>query len=197
VTMKIILASQSPARRDMLCRAGIVFTAVRPPVDETALKRKANALKPDALAQHLAEAKAVSVANQNPDAIVIGADQVLNLAGTIFDKPDSLDTARKQLRKLSARAHRLETAVCCAHGKEVIWRHGAAATLTMRDLSEAEIDNYLDHVGDDALTSVGAYKLESLGVQLFETVEGDFFTILGLPLLPLLSFLRSEGAIAL
>jgi septum formation protein len=195
--MRIILASQSPARQDMLRHAGIAFTSIRPPVDETALKREAHALKPDALALHLAEAKAISVANQNPDAIVIGADQVLNLAGAVFDKPDSLDTARKQLRKLAGRTHRLETAVCCARGRDVVWRHGAAATLTMRDLGETEIDNYLDRMGNDALTSVGAYKLESLGVQFFETVEGDFFTILGLPLLPLLSFLRSEGAIAL
>jgi septum formation protein len=193
----IILASQSPTRRDMLHRAGIDFTAVQPSVDETALKMKAQAFKPDALAAHLAEAKAVSVASQNPHAIVIGADQVLNLAGAVLNKPKSIEAAKEQLQKLSGQSHRLETAVCCARGANVVWRHRAAATLVMRKLPDREIDAYLERVGEDALKSVGAYKLEGLGVQLFETAEGDFFTILGLPLLPLLSFLRAEGAVGL
>jgi septum formation protein len=195
--MEIILASQSPTRREMLRRVGIAFTAAKPSVDETLLKQDAQSLVPAALALFLAERKATSVAHQNPNALVIGADQVLNLSGASFDKPDSRTTARRQLQTLAGQSHRLETAVCCARDTSVIWRHSAAATLTMRKLSDTEIDRYLDHVGDDALTSVGAYKLEGLGVQLFEKIEGDFFTILGLPLLPLLSFLRAEGAVAL
>jgi septum formation protein len=195
--MEIILASQSPTRREMLRRAGIAFTAAKPSVDETLLKQDAQSLGPAALALFLAERKAASVAHQNPDALVIGADQVLNFSGASFDKPDSRTAARRQLQTLAGQSHRLETAVCCARDTSAIWRHSAAATLTMRKLSDTEIDRYLDHIGDDALTSVGAYKLEGLGVQLFEKVEGDFFTILGLPLLPLLSFLRTEGAVAL
>lgn len=181
----------------MLRRAGVAFTAVKPPVDEAMLKQEACKLDPAALALFLAEQKAVSVASRDPDPLVIGADQVLNLSGAVFDKPDSLVAARRQLQALAGKSHRLETAVCCARNADILWRHGTAATLTMRKLSATEIDRYLDHIGDDALTSVGAYKLEGLGVQLFEKVEGDFFAILGLPLLPLLSFLRAEGAIAL
>jgi septum formation protein len=181
----------------MLRRAGIAFTAMKPSVDEARLKRDTQGLDPAALAPFLAEKKAVSVASQNPDALVIGADQILDLSGAVFDKPDSLAAARRQLLALAGRSHRLETAVCCARDAGIIWHHSAAAMLTMRKLSAIEIDRYLDHVGGDALTSVGAYKLEGLGVQLFERIEGDFFTILGLPLLPLLSFLRAEGAIAL
>jgi septum formation protein len=195
--MQIILASQSPTRRDMLRRAGVTFTVAKPSVDEARLKQDARGLDPAALALFLAERKALSVAHQGANVLVIGADQVLNHSGMSLDKPDSLLAARRQLQTLAGRSHRLETAVCCARNDGVIWRYGAAATLTMRKLSDIEIDRYLDHVGTDALTSVGAYKLEGLGVQLFENVEGDFFTILGLPLLPLLSFLRAEGAIAL
>jgi septum formation protein len=195
--MAIILASQSPTRQDMLRRAGIIFTALRPSVDEATLKQKARGLEPAALALHLAEAKAVSLSKPDDNALVIGADQVLNLDGVIFDKPDTRTIAHQHLMRLSGKAHRLETAVCCARASHVVWRHSAAATLHVRSLSTAEIDHYLDRIGDDALTSVGAYKLEALGVQLFDKVEGDFFTILGLPLLPLLSFLRAEGAIAL
>jgi septum formation protein len=181
----------------LLRRAGVDFTAVRPAVDEAALKQHAQDLEPAALALYLAERKAVSVVNLDADAMVIGADQVLNLSGAIFDKPDSRAAARRQLQVLSGQEHRLETAVCCARKSSVIWRHSAAAVLTMRKLGDPEIDRYLNHVGDDALTSVGAYKLEGLGVQLFEKVKGDFFTIIGLPLLPLLAFLRAEGAITL
>ena len=195
--MNIILASQSVTRQEMLRHAGIVFMAVRPPVDEAALKQEACLLDPAGLALHLAEAKAVSVADSRNDAIVIGADQVLNLDGTVLDKPQSIAKARDQLLRLAGKVHRLETAVCCAQAGNIVWRHAAAAILTMRSLNEMEIDRYLDRIGDDALTSVGAYKLEGLGVQLFERVEGDFFTILGLPLLPLLSFLRAKGAVSL
>lgn len=181
----------------MLRRAGIIFTARRPSVDEAALKREARGLEPAALALHLAGAKAASVSRPDDEHLVVGADQVLNLDGAIFDKPESRAKAYQQLTQLSGRAHRLETAVCCARASRIVWRHNAAAVLHVRTLGAAEIDRYLDRIGDDALTSVGAYKLEALGVQLFERVEGDFFTILGLPLLPLLAFLRAEGAVAL
>jgi septum formation protein len=127
---------------------------------------------------------------------VIGADQVLNLGGRIFDKPASAHEARRHLLELRGRSHILETAVCCAAADNIVWRHLGRATLTMRMFSDAFLDDYLSRTGSDVLTSVGGYRLESLGAQLFDAVEGDYFTILGLPLLPLLDFLRRQGALA-
>jgi septum formation protein len=193
--MKLILASTSRIRGELLAKAGITFDAVRPEVDETELKRQSPGLSPGDLAQKLATAKAVSVTNRYPGALVIGADQVLNLAGRAFDKPDSVETARRQLADLRGQRHVLETALCCAQGGKVVWQHLGQAGLTMRQFSDAFLTDYLHEVGQDVTTSVGGYKLEGLGAQLFDSIEGDYFTILGLPLLPLLDFLRCKGVL--
>ena len=194
--MRLVLASTSPIRRELLTRAGLVFEAVRPDVDEDQLKLAAKAMSPGELALSLAAAKAISVANRMPDALVIGADQVLNLEGRAFDKPGSPMAASEQLRALRGKSHVLETALCCAtHGK-VVWQHLGQATLSMRSFSDLFLTDYLDRMGPDVMTSVGAYKLEGLGIQLFDGIAGDYFTILGLPLLPLLDYLRRKGALA-
>jgi septum formation protein len=194
--MRLVLASTSWIRGELLTKAGLVFEAVRPEVDENELKKTSTALSPGDLALSLAAAKAVSVANRMPDALVLGADQVLNLAGRAFDKPESLEAARRQLVDLRGRSHVLETALCCARGGEIVWQHLGQATLTMRAFSDEFLEAYLRQTGLDVTTSVGAYKLEGLGAQLFDAIEGDYFTILGLPLLPLLDFLRRQGALA-
>lgn len=194
--MRLILASTSRIRGELLGKAGLAFEALRPEVDENALKIKAKHLSPAHLAQSLAARKAISVASRWPEAMVVGADQVLNLAGKAFDKPGSREDARRQLLQLRGRSHVLETAICCARDDKVVWEHLGRATLKMRDFTESFLDDYLDHVGEDVTTSVGGYKLEGRGAQFFETVDGDYFTILGLPLLPLLDFLRRQGALA-
>ena len=194
--MKLVLASTSRIRAELLTRAGLVFEALRPEVDENALKASATGFAPGDLAQLLAVSKATSVANRRPGVIVIGADQVLNLEGRAFDKPGSREEARDHLLHLRGRSHVLETAVCCVRGGDILWQHLGRARLTMRDFSEAFLDDYLERMGPEVLTSVGAYKLEGLGAQLFEAIDGDYFTILGLPLLPLFDFLRREGALA-
>jgi septum formation protein len=194
--MRLVLASTSRIRGELLTKAGLAFEALRPEVDENALKRSAKDLAPGELAQSLAAAKAVSVANRLPETLVIGADQILNLGGRAFDKPGSRDEARQHLLELRGRSHVLETAVCCAEGDTVAWQHLGRATLRMRNFSEAFLDEYLDRMGPEVTTSVGAYKLEGLGAQLFDTIDGDYFTILGLPLLPLLDFLRRKKALA-
>lgn len=194
--MKLVLASTSRIRSELLTGAGLVFEALRPDVDENALKNSAKGLTPGDLAQSLAVSKAISIANRRPDAVVIGADQVLNLGGRAFDKPQSREEAREHLLQLRGRSHVLETAICGIRGGDTLWQHLGRATLTMRSFSDSFLDDYLERMGPDVLTSVGAYKLEGLGAQLFEAIEGDYFTILGLPLLPLLDFLRRQGALA-
>lgn len=194
--MRLVLASTSPIRRTLLAGAGLVFDAVRPDVDEAQLKAEAKGLLPAELAVSLAAAKAVSVANRVPDALVMGADQVLNFEGRVFDKPESPAAARDHLRQLRGKGHILETALCCAEGGKIVWQHHGQATLTMRSFSDEFLDDYLARMGQDVTTSVGAYKLEGAGIQLFDSIAGDYFTILGLPLLPLLDFLRRQGAIA-
>jgi nucleoside triphosphate pyrophosphatase len=193
--VRLILASTSSVRRTLLKQAGLEFEAVKPAVDEAALKAAMMPCDPVALAEKLASAKAVSVANRYPSALVIGADQVLSFAGRALDKPSTVEAARDQLKRLRGREHWLETAICCARGNRIAWRHAAQARLTMRAFSDDFLEFYLDRLGPDVVTSVGGYKLEGLGIQLFDSIEGDYFAILGLPLLPLLGFLRSEGAI--
>jgi septum formation protein len=194
--MRLVLASTSPIRRELLTGAGLVFDAVPPDVDEAQLKTEAKDLSPAELAISLAAAKAVSVANRMSDRLVIGADQVLNFEERVFDKPEHLAAARNHLKELRGKSHVLETALCCAAGGKIIWRHHGRATLTMRSFSDEFLEDYLAHMGQDVTTSVGAYKLEGAGIQLFDSIAGDYFTILGLPLLPLLDFLRRQGAIA-
>ena len=143
----------------------------------------------------MAEGKALAVAAKRPDALVIGADQMLDLDGRWLDKPADLEAAAAQLRLLSGRPHRLIAAVAVAEGGRIAWTQGDAVRLVMRPLSDAFIDRYLAAEGADVLSSVGAYRLEGMGAQLFEAVEGDFFAVLGLPLLPLLGYLRRAGVL--
>jgi septum formation protein len=196
--VELVLASQSPTRIAMLNAAGIAFTAIPAPLDERAVEAPlieagAGAM---AIAEALAAAKAVAVGRQLTEAIVIGADQTLELEGEHFVKPATMAEAREHLARLSGRTHTLQTAVAAVHRGNVVWRHSEAPKLTMRPLTAAAIDAYLDKVGNAALSSVGAYQIEGPAIQLFDAIEGDYFTILGLPLLPLLRFLRGEGAIA-
>lgn len=192
----IILASTSPTRRAMLDNAGLAYTAIAPQVDERELVARHPDWSPQETALRLAEAKAVEVSMRHPHAIVIGADQVLALGAKIYAKPASIDECRQHLRELRGRTHALISGVVCARGGAAQWSHSTEARLTMRDFSESFLTQYLNQVGDDCTSSVGGYKIEGLGLQLFEEVTGDHFTILGLPLLPLLAHLRRTGDIA-
>ncbi len=193
----LILASASAARRAVLAGAGLRFTARPAAIDEAAVKRAARSegLDATAAALRLADAKAAEIARQEPRALVIGADQILVCDGTWYDKPEDMPAAHRQLLALRGRTHELATAVVCRAGDRLTWQHTALPRLTMRAFSERFLDAYLAAEGEQALGSVGAYRLEGPGVQLFERVEGDHATILGLPLLPLLAFLRDAGVV--
>lgn len=194
---EIILASGSPFRRKMLEDAGIAFAVERPSIDERAVEEAVadTGLRPDDLAQILAEAKAVDVSQNHPGAFVIGSDQTLSLGEELLHKPADMEEARRRLLKLSGRTHQLNSAVVIAQDGEAIWRHVSVASLTMRQLDPGFVGRHLSAVGDAALSSVGAYQIEGKGIQLFDRVEGDHFAIVGLPLLPLLAKLRELGAI--
>lgn len=193
--MPLVLASQSKARYHMLRSAGLDFAVQDPDLDEAALQaRLRNAMTPaDVMAQALAHAKALSIAMRRPDALVIGADQILFCNGKIFSKPDDMQGAKAHLRYLGGKTHHLISAVCLAQKDKVIWSHAERAKLTMRTLDDDSIDRYCDRAGDGILRSVGAYELEGFGAWLFDRIEGDYYTILGLPLLPLLHMLRDKG----
>lgn len=194
---RIVLASGSPARRTLLANAGIAFDVEPAAVDERAVEAPvvAAGASPAEIATVLADAKAVEVSRRLPEALVIGADQTLDCAGHRGTKAETVAAARAQLQRLAGRDHRLHSAVAVARAGTVHWRHLDSATLFMRPLAAGEIDAYLRRIGDDALKSVGVYQLEGEGIRLFERISGDYFTILGLPLLPLLAYLRSQGAI--
>lgn len=194
--MSLILASGSAVRRAMLSAAGLSFEAITPKFDEKVAKAglRSDGVAPREQALRLAEQKALSVSSQHPG-FVIGADQMLALAERVFDKPISLVDAREHLLALRGRTHELLTAAAIACRGKIVWSTLDAPRLTMRALSDAFIDDYLARAGDSATHSVGAYQLEGMGVQLFERIDGDYFSILGLPLLPLLAFLREQGAI--
>ncbi len=192
----IILASTSPFRRDMLARAGVVAQGVAPDIDERAVEAATGGeLAPDDLALVLAEAKAIDVSERHPNAWVIGSDQTLSLGDEVLHKSTDLEDARRKLIRLSAKTHHLNSAVVLARSGEAVWRHVSIARMTMRPLSPQFIGHYLSRVGEPALRSVGAYQIEGEGAQLFSDIEGDHFTIVGLPLLPLLAELRRVGAI--
>ncbi len=195
--MRITLASQSSARRALLAGAGVAHEATVSGVDEDELKARMLLAGdgPAAIAQALADAKALAVSSLR-DGLVIGADQTLDLEGRLHDKAESREAARERLRTLRGRAHALHSAVSLARDGAVIWRETVSARLVMRPFSDAFLETYLDAEGEAALGSVGCYRLESLGVQLFEAIEGDYFTILGLPMTGLLARLRAEGALA-
>lgn len=194
---RLILASASPSRAAMVRAAGLVVDIVPSNVDETAIKTRmqADGVPAADIASALAQAKARAVAAGHPGALVIGADQILVCAGQLFDKPRNMNEAKSHLRHLQGKAHQLVTCAVVVKAESVVWQHCETPTLTMRTLKEAAIDDYLRRAGEQVLASVGAYQLEGLGAQLFEAVEGDFFAILGLPLLPLFAFLRDYGAI--
>ncbi|MBY8916477.1 Maf-like protein [Nitratireductor sp. L1-7-SE] len=193
----IVLASGSTFRQKMLRDAGVVFRVERSEIDERAVEKtlEGSGADPETLAQVLAEAKAVDVSEREQGALVIGADQTLSLDDEVFHKPADMEGARRHLLKLSGRTHQLNSAVVIARDGEVVWRHVGVARLSMRDLDPAFIGRHLSNVGEKALASVGAYQIEGEGIQLFEKIEGDTFTIVGLPLLPLLAELRRLGAI--
>ncbi len=190
--MTLVLASASRARRALLEAAAVAHRVVPVAIDETEVKRAARAENVSAAdtAMLLAEMKAVRVSRLQPEAVVIGADQILVRDGEWFDKPADREAARAQLRRLAGGWHELVTAVYCAAGGAFRWQHLARPRLRMRPLTEAMIETYLAAEGDILLSSVGAYRLEGPGIQLFEAIEGDYFSVLGLPLLPLLGFLR-------
>jgi septum formation protein len=194
---ELILASASPTRAKLLEAAGLSFTAERPPVDEEAAKAslRAEGLGPREQADALAELKALALSRRTR-AMVLGADQILALDGVAFDKPKTREEARAQLLALRGKTHTLITAAVIAVEGAPIWRRIETPKLTMRPLTEPFVDSYLDQIGDDALSTVGAYKLEGLGAQLFASVEGDYFSILGLPLLAVLAFLREHDLAA-
>lgn len=193
---KIILASTSPFRRDMLASAGVKAEGIAPDIDERAVEQATGGeLAPDDLALVLAEAKAVEVSERQPGAWVIGSDQTLSLGYEVLHKSADMEEARRKLLHLSGKTHHLNSAVVLAKGGQAVWRHVSVARMTMRPLSPEFIGRYLSRVGQPALRSVGAYQIEGEGVQLFAEIEGDHFTIVGLPLLPLLAELRRVGAI--
>ena len=197
IRLPLVLASASPFRRRMLEQAGLAFEVAAADVDEGAIKHallRAGS-KPAAIAQALAVAKAEAVSARRPEALTIGADQVLSLGGELLNKPASLAEARGQLLRLRGRSHHLLTAAALATGGKAVWQHVEGASLQMRAFSDACLATYLRRMGDRVLATVGAYEIEGLGAQLFERIEGDTFTIIGLPLLPLLAELRSRGAI--
>ena len=196
---KIILASGSKTRKRMLENAGVDFDVVPARIDEAGLKQsliEASAAPRD-IADALADAKARSVSMLNPDALVLGSDQILVHDGDILSKAVDREGARATLERLSASQHQLLSAAVVYEQGQSVWRTLDTATLFVRPLSDAFIDDYLTALGGDAFWSVGAYQLEGLGVQLFDKIQGDYFTILGLPLISILDFLRRRGMLPL
>lgn len=196
--MTPILASASAARRAMLTAAGVDVETIAAQVDEAEIKAALvqSGSGPRDIATALAETKALKVSARHPGRMVIGADQILaDDQGRLFDKPVDSNAAAAQLRDLAGRSHVLHSVVVIAESGRAVWRATARATMGMRPLSEAFIADYLDREGDAVLASVGAYRIEGLGAQLFSRIEGDHFTILGLPLLPLLDYLRVRGVL--
>jgi septum formation protein len=191
-THPLILASQSRARQALLVNAGIVFDAIPADIDERAVQRASGLSAPGEIAELLAREKALSVSSRQPGRFVVGADQTLALGFRLFSKPADRVQAAEQLRALAGASHELHSAVAVVRDGEILFEAATIARMTMRQLGEAEIEAYLNEVGEAVTTSVGAYQLEGPGVHLFERIEGDHFTILGLPLLQLLAFLRSE-----
>jgi septum formation protein len=196
-TPPVVLASASAIRAELLTRAGVAVIRDAAGVDEAEVKRSFQREGLDAArcAEALATAKATRVSGRHIGALVVGADQILDCAGTWFDKPVDRADARAQLIALRGKRHELATAVVVTQNGAVLWRHVERPRLAMRDFSDRFLDDYLETLGDDVLTAVGAYQIESRGAQLFARIDGDYFAILGLPLLPLLDFLRGHGVV--
>ena len=189
----LILATQSRARKMLLANAGISFDAVPADIDEREIQKNSGLSAPGEIAMLLAREKARFISATNPGRYVVGADQTLALGSRLFSKPAGRAQAAEQLRLLAGDTHELHSAIAVAHDGEIVFSDVAVARMTMRCLAESEIEAYLDQAGQAVTTSVGAYQLEGLGVHLFERIEGDHFTILGLPLLSLLAYLRGQG----
>jgi septum formation protein len=192
----LMLASKSAARRALLEAAGVPIEIEAADIDERGIEMRAGLTDPDGVAALLAGEKAKAVAGKHPDRMVLGADQTLARGTRRFSKAADRKGAREQIAALRGKTHALHSAVAVVQGGAVVFEHVDAAHLTMRNFSDAFLDSYLDAVGANAMTSVGGYQLEGLGLQLFERVEGDHFTVLGLPLIPLLDWLRRAGHLA-
>ncbi|CCE06744.1 putative maf-like protein [Bradyrhizobium sp. STM 3843] len=195
--LPLVLASQSPARRALLDNAGLACLAEPADIDEREIQNESGLFAPYEIALHLAQAKALAVSAKRRGHHVVGADQTLALGDRMFNKPAGHDQAAQQLLALAGRTHALHSAVVVARDGEVVFSHVAVAWMSMRPLSEADVSAYLEEAGAAVTTSVGAYQLEGLGVHLFDRIDGDHFTILGLPLLPLLAFFRDARLLAL
>ncbi|MFN3722448.1 MAG: Maf family protein [Paracoccaceae bacterium] len=195
--MKLILASTSQIRQQMLTAAGVPFTAQPARIDEVSIRQalQAEQASPRDIADALAEMKARKIAERLPDCMVLGCDQILEIDGVMLAKPDSPDDARAQLRLLRGRSHRLWSAAVIYHDAKPVWRFMGQARLAMRPISDGYLDDYVTRNWDSIRHSVGAYKLEEQGSRLFSAVEGDYFTVLGLPLLPVLGYLGDRGII--
>ncbi|MDQ2094311.1 Maf family protein [Rhodalgimonas zhirmunskyi] len=193
----LILASGSEIRQQLLRNAGLDFEVVKPRMDEDAIKAAllAEGTSPRDLADALAEGKAVKVSGKRPGALVLGCDQVLEFEGRVFSKPESPEEARAQIAELRGGRHRLLSAAVIAENGKPIWRHVGTVRLQMRDVSDAWLDGYVARNWESIRHSVGGYKLEEEGVRLFTRIEGDYFTVLGLPLLELLAYLVDTGDI--
>lgn len=197
--VRLILASGSVARKSMLTAAGLAFEVIPANVDEDAIRSlmisESDCVEAADVAVVLAVEKALDVARANPDALVIGSDQILARGRRMFSKAATLAEARETLDRLRGHTHELVSAVAIAHGDEVLWQTVDSAELTMRKFSDEFLGLYLEKAGNKILHSVGCYELEGAGIQLFEKIEGDYFTILGMPLLPLLTELRHRGLV--
>jgi nucleoside triphosphate pyrophosphatase len=193
----LVLASQSKARQMLLANAHIEFESDPADIDERAIQASSGLSAPGEIANLLAREKARNVSVRRPSRYVVGADQTLALGARIFNKPAGRAQAADQLRALAGHRHELHAAVAVARDGKLLFEYVSIARMTMRQLGDAEINRYLEEAGDAVTSSVGAYQLEGLGIHLFERIEGDHFTILGLPLLELLAFLRSEHLLSI
>jgi septum formation protein len=193
----LIVASRSRARQTLLANAGLGFESESAGLDERAVQAASGVAAPSDIAALLARQKALSISRRRIDHYVLGADQTLALGARLFNKPANRLQALEQLRALSGHRHELYSAVAVARDGKIIFEHVAIARMTMRRLGEGEAEAYLNEAGSAVTSSVGGYQLEGLGIHLFEAIEGDHFTILGLPLLPLLAFFRTEGLLGI
>jgi septum formation protein len=191
------LASGSRSRAELLLHAGIPHIIHAPDIDENQIKKNArkDCVGVEIVVQRLALAKALYVAESYPDKFVLGCDQILDCDGVWFDKPKSMEQARSHIQEMSGKTHRLVNGLTIVHNGITVWTHTESASLSMRDISNAFLDDYINQSGEAILSTVGAYLLEARGVQLFDSIEGDYFTILGLPLLPIIAFLRSQNIV--
>lgn len=193
----VILASGSKTRAMLLQNAGVPIEQIAPNIDETSVKQSMifEGAPPDKIAGTLAEMKALKIANKQPERLILGSDQVLCCEDQLLDKPHNLEEAKTQLKFLRGKKHQLITLAVIVEHSQPVWSHMSRATLQMRDFSDTFLDTYIDQHGSGLTETVGSYKLEQGGAQLFSRVEGDYFSILGLPLLEVLGFLRTRGTV--